>query len=73
MSDEPRRTIKGWAARLSIDDELLTLDEARTLAQIATADKLTECLTALQDMQVRVQRFEMWAAHQSRALAERGT
>ena len=57
---EDRRTIKNWAARLSAEDEPLTLEEARTLAQIATTDRLLEVLTALQDLRNRLTRLEVF-------------
>jgi len=60
MSDT--RTMKNWAARLSAPDEPLTLEEARTLAQIAATDRLLECLTALTDVQNRLMRMELFLA-----------
>lgn len=75
--DAEKRTIKGWAGRLSIEGELLTLEEARTLATIAGTDRLLEIRDILQDVQMRLQRFELWAAanipgydQQTRALAK---
>lgn len=61
MSDGDRRTIKNWAARLSAPDEPLTLEETRTLAAISTADRQLECLIALQNIQARLTRLELWA------------
>ena len=52
------RTMRNWGARLGAPDEQLTLEEARTLAQIAAVDRLLECLTALTDTQMRVKRME---------------
>lgn len=59
---EEKRTIKNWAARLSAPDEPLTLAEAQTLASISCADRLLECLTALQDLQMRLTRLELFVA-----------
>ena len=59
---EEKRTIHNWAARLSAKDEPLTLAEAQTLAQIGTADRLLELLTALQDIQMRLTRLERYVA-----------
>lgn len=61
MGDE-RRPIRSWASRLGGDGEPLTLAEAGLLAQIAAADRLLECLTALQDMQMRLHRIELFLA-----------
>lgn len=59
MSDEEeRRPIRAWASRLGGEGEPLTLEEAGLLAQIAATDRLLECLTALQDMQMRLIRLE---------------
>jgi hypothetical protein len=60
MPDDERRTMQGIAARLSAPDERLTLEEARTLAAIASTDRLTECLTVLRDMQLRLFRLESY-------------
>lgn len=54
------RTIKNWAHRLSGEGETLTLAEAHLLASIAATDRLLECVTALQDVQMRLTRIEMW-------------
>lgn len=59
---EDRRTIKGWAARLSVADEQLTLEEAQALASIAQADRLLEIRDVLQDIQSRLSRMELWMA-----------
>jgi hypothetical protein len=59
---EDRRTIKNWAARLSAADEMLSLDEARTLAAIAQADRLLEIRDVLQDVQMRLTRMELYAS-----------
>ncbi|MGE3272683.1 MAG: hypothetical protein AB7P40_28345 [Chloroflexota bacterium] len=61
MSDE-RRTMKGWAHRLSAPDEPLTLEEARTLAAIAAADRALESRDVLQDVQMRLTRLELFIA-----------
>jgi hypothetical protein len=52
--------MKNWAARLSAPDEPLTLDEARTLAAIAAADRLLEVRDTLSDVQMRLQRIELF-------------
>lgn len=57
MSEE-KRTIKGWAARLSTADESLTLEEARTLATIAAADRLVEIQARVEDVSERLRRLE---------------
>lgn len=61
MTDE-RRPIKAWASRLSGEGEPLTMAEAQLLAQIAATDRLLECLTALQDIQMRLHRIELFMA-----------
>jgi hypothetical protein len=55
-------TIKGWGARLSLDGEALTLEEARTYAAMSTADRTLEMLTKLTDIQMRLQRLETFVA-----------
>jgi hypothetical protein len=55
-----RHTIRGWARRISGDDELLTLEEAQVLAAIATNDRLVEVRDALQDVQARLTRLELF-------------
>ncbi len=60
MSDT--KTMKAWAHLLSAPDAQLTLEEARTLAQIAGTDRLLECLTALTDVQSRLTRMELFIA-----------
>jgi hypothetical protein len=59
MSDE-KRTIRNWGARLSMPDEPLTLEEARTYAAMSTADRTLEMLTVLTDLRNRLQRIEMY-------------
>lgn len=54
--------MKNWAARLSAPDEPLTLEEARTLAAIATADRALETRDVLQDVQMRLTRLELFLA-----------
>lgn len=61
MSDD-RRTMKNIAARLSAPDEPLTLEEARTLAAIASADRQLEIRDILQDIQMRLTRMELFLA-----------
>lgn len=61
MADE-RRTIKNWGARLGAPDEMLTFDEAQMLASLVTCDRLAEILTALQDIQARLTRMELFIA-----------
>jgi hypothetical protein len=55
-----RRTAKNWGARLSMPDEPLSLDEMRTYAAMSTADRTLEMLTKLTDLQMRLQRIEMY-------------
>lgn len=62
MSDEQSRPIRAWASRLSGEGEPLTMAEAGLLAQIAATDRLLECLTALQDIQMRLTRLEVFVA-----------
>lgn len=59
---DDRRTIKNWASRLSAPDESLTLEEARTLAAIAGADRQLEVRDILQDIQSRLTRMELYLA-----------
>lgn len=59
---DEKRTIHNWAARLSAKEEPLTLQEAQTLAAISCSDRLLECLTALQDVQMRLTRLERFVA-----------
>lgn len=61
---DEKRTIHNWAARLSMEDEPLTLQEAQAFAMVSASDRLVECRTALQDMQMRLTRLELYiAAH----------
>jgi hypothetical protein len=65
MSQDPRpekRTIKNWAARLSMQDELLTLEEAQAFAQIVQADRLLETRDMISDIQIRIMRLEQFIA-----------
>lgn len=55
-----RRTVKDWAAELSAADEPLSLDEVQALAAIAQSDRLLELLTAVQDVQIRLTRLELY-------------
>jgi hypothetical protein len=55
--------MKAWASRLSSDGEPLTMQEAALLAQIAACDRLLEVRDALQDVQCRLQRIELFIAH----------
>jgi hypothetical protein len=57
MAVGEKRPIKAWASRLSGEGEPLTMQEAHLLAQIAATDRLLECLTALQDLQMRLTRI----------------
>lgn len=57
-----RRTIRNWAARLSAQDEPLTLEEAQLLAAISASDRLLEVRDALQDVQMRLTRMECFLA-----------
>lgn len=59
MSEE-RRTIKNWGARLSAADEPLTLTEAQAFATMSTSDLLLEIRNALQDIQCRLTRLEIF-------------
>jgi len=59
---EDRRTIRNWASRLSAADEPLSLEEASLLAAISANDRLVELLGAMQDVQVRLTRLEVFAA-----------
>jgi len=74
---EDRRTIRNWASRLSAADEPLSLEEASLLAAISANDRLVELLGAMQDVQVRLTRLEVFAAatipgydEQTRSLAK---
>jgi hypothetical protein len=64
VNEDPieRRTMRGWAARLSAPDEPLTLAEARTLAAIAQADRLVELREAIADLRARMTRLELYLA-----------
>ena len=59
---EERRSVKSWAARLSVPDEALTLDEAKALATIAMADRLLEIREDLADIRARLTRIELFLA-----------
>jgi hypothetical protein len=62
MSESERRTMKNIAARLSAPDEPLTLEEARTLAAISTADRTLESRDMLLDIKMRLTRIELFLA-----------
>lgn len=55
-----KRTLHGWGAALSIKDEPLTLAEAQALASLMAADRLMECLAALQNVEARLTRLELY-------------
>ena len=61
MSEE-RRPIKSWGSRLGGEGEPLTLEEASLLAALSQADRLLECVTALQDIQMRLTRLELFVS-----------
>jgi Leu/Phe-tRNA-protein transferase len=55
--------MKAWASRLCGESEPLTMQEAALLAQIAACDRLLETRDAIQDIQCRLQRIELFLAH----------
>ena len=59
---DEKRTMPNWAARLSMQDELLTLAEAQTFASILMADRLQFLLASSEDIQMRLTRLEMFMA-----------
>lgn len=64
MNDE-RHTMKGWGARLSPEDTPQTLEEAQTTALIVCSDRLLHILTALENLQDRMARLEIWISETS--------
>jgi hypothetical protein len=55
-----RKTVTAWAAQLTAPGERLTLDEVQAIAAIAASDRLLELLHAVQDVQMRLTRLELY-------------
>lgn len=60
MSDGERLTMKGWGQRLSAEDIPQTLSEAQLTALIVCSDRLLQMATALDNLQDRIARIEIW-------------
>lgn len=57
-----RRTIEGWGAILNVPGEPLAMDEAMLLNLGHMNARLEVAVTALQDMQARLTRIELFLA-----------
>lgn len=57
-SEPERHSMKGWGARFSDWDEPRSLEEAAVMAQLATADRMLDCMTKLEDIMLRLARLE---------------
>lgn len=56
---EPERhTMKGWGMKFADWNEPRTLEEAQATAQLATTDRMLECMTHLEDIMLRLARLE---------------
>jgi|SoiMethySBSTD1v2_1073268.scaffolds.fasta_scaffold2122997_2 hypothetical protein len=66
---EERQTMKGWGQRLSAEDVPQTLAEAQTTALIVCSDRLLAIATALENLQDRMARIEIWLADTSPSYA----